>query len=139
MRCDGGMRIFWISWDEAWGLMEGAVTRGRQRKVRTVVRRIGVDEKAAAKGHRSLTLVCDLDEGRVEHITEDRTQASLDGYYTGLTPEQIAGIEAVAIDMWEPYIQATRAQVPEADQKIVFVTPVVNSGRHESQPHAADC
>lgn len=87
MRCDGGMRIFWISWDEAWGLMEGAVTRGRQRKVRTVVRRIGVDEKAAAKGHRSLTLVCDLDEGRVEHITEDRTQASLDGYYTGLTPE----------------------------------------------------
>ncbi len=121
-QCDvsGATRILRISWDEAWGLMERAVTRGRQRKVRTVVRRIGVDEKAAAKGHRYLTLVCDLDEGTVEHIAEDRTQASLDGYYAGLTPEQLAGIEAVAMDMWEPYIQATRAQVPEADQKIVF-------------------
>lgn len=84
------------------------------------MRRIGVDEKAAAKGHRYLTLVCDLDGGTVEHIAEDRTQASLDGYYAGLTQEQLDGIEAVAMDMWEPYIQATQAQVPEADEKIVF-------------------
>jgi transposase len=120
--CDvsGTTRILRISWDEAWGLMERAVTRGRQRKRHTVVRRLGVDEKAAAKGHRSLTLVCDLDEGTVEHIAEDRTQASLDSYYAGLTPEQVDGSEAVAMDMWEPYIQATRAQVPEADEKIVF-------------------
>jgi transposase len=100
--------------------MERAVTRGRQRKVRTVVRRIGVDEKAAAKGHRYLTLVCDLDNGTVEHIAEDRKQESLGSYYAGLTQEQLDGIEAVAMDMWEPYIQATRAQVPNADEKIVF-------------------
>ena len=84
------------------------------------MRRIGVDEKAAAKGHKYLTLVCDLDEGTVEHIAEDRKQESLDGYYAGLTQEQLDGIEAVAMDMWEPYIQATRAQVPEAAEKIVF-------------------
>lgn len=121
-QCDvsGATRILRISWDEAWGLMERAVTRGRQRKARTVVRRIGVDEKAAAKGHRYLTLVCDLDEGTVEHIAEDRKQESLSSYYAGLTPEQLDGIEAVAMDMWEPYIQATRAQVPNADDKIVF-------------------
>ena len=121
-QCDvsGATRILRISWDEAWGLMERAVTRGRQRKVRTGVRRIGVDEKAAAKGHRYLTLVCDLDNGTVEHIAEDRKQESLGSYYEGLTPEQLDGIEAVAMDMWEPYIQATRAQVPNADDKIVF-------------------
>jgi transposase len=56
----------------------------------------------------------------VEHIAEDRTRKSLDGYYVGLTPAQLDGIEAVAMDMWEPYIQATRAQVPHADEKIVF-------------------
>lgn len=100
--------------------MERAVTRGRQRQVRTVVRRIGVDEKAVAKGHRYLTLVCDVDEGTVEHIAEGRIQESLAGYYAGLTQEQRTGIEAVAMDMWEPYIQATRAQGPEADEKIVF-------------------
>ena len=121
-QCDvsGATRILRISWDEAWGLMERAVTRGRQRKARTVVRRIGVDEKAAAKGHRYLTLVCDLDEGTVEHIAEDRKQESLSSDYAGRTPEQLDGIEAVAMDMWEPYIQATRAQVPNADDKIVF-------------------
>lgn len=100
--------------------MQRAVTRGRARKPTRIVRRIGVDEKAAAKGHRSLTLVCDVDEGTVAHIAEDRTLESLDGYYAGLTQEQLDGIEAGAMDMWEPYIQATRAQVPDADEKIVF-------------------
>jgi transposase len=120
--CDvtGATRILRISWDEAWGLMERAVKRGRERKVRTVVRRIGVDEKAAAKGQRYLTLVCDLDEGTVEHIAEDRKQESLEGYYARLSPQQLDGLEAVAMDMWEPYIQATRARVPEAAGKIVF-------------------
>lgn len=115
----GATRILRISWDEAWGVMQRAVTRGRARKQARVMRRIGVDEKAVAKGHRYLTLVCDVDEGTVEHIAEDRTQESLDGYYAGLTQEQLDGIEAVAMDMWEPYIQATQAQVPGADEKIV--------------------
>jgi transposase len=121
-QCDvsGATRILRISWDEAGRLMERAVTRGRQRKARTVVRRIGVDEKAAAKGHKYLTLGCDLDEGTVEHIAEDREQPSLEGYFAGLTPEHRNGIEAVAMDMGEPYIQSTRTQVPEAAAKIVF-------------------
>jgi hypothetical protein len=33
----GATRIFRISWDEAWGLMEQTVKRGRAGKVRTVV------------------------------------------------------------------------------------------------------
>ncbi len=116
----GATRILRISWDEAWGLMQRAVTRGRARKQARIARRIGVDEKAAATGHRYLTLVCDLEEGTVEHIAEDRTQESLDGYYAGLSPEPLDGIEAVAMDMWEPDIQATRAKVPEAAETIVF-------------------
>lgn len=100
--------------------MQRAVTRGRARKQARTVRRIDVDEKAAAKGHKYLTLVCDLDEGTVEHIAEERTQESLDGYYAGLTQAQRDGIEAVTMDMWEPYIQATRAQVPDAEDRIVF-------------------
>jgi hypothetical protein len=61
----GAASILRISWDEAWGLMERAVQRGRARKAARIVRQIGVDEKAATKGHRYLTLVCDLDEGTV--------------------------------------------------------------------------
>jgi transposase len=37
-----------------------------------------------------------------------------------LTAEQIGGIGAVAMDMWDPYIASVREHVPEADSKIVF-------------------
>lgn len=116
----GASDILGISWDEGWQLMERAVARGRRRKAEKAVRRIGVDEKAAAKGHKYLTLVCDLDQGTVEHVSEDRKQESLEAYYDGLTPKRRAGIEAVAMDMWDPYVAATKAKVPEADKKIVF-------------------
>jgi transposase len=116
----GAADILGISWDEGWNLMERAVARGRARKAEKTVRRIGVDEKAAAKGHKYLTLVCDLDDGTVEHVSEDRKQQSLEAYYDGLTPEQRAGIEAVAMDMWDPFVAATKAKVPDAAEKIVF-------------------
>ena len=57
-------------------MVRRAVQRGHQRKRTKPLRRIGVDEKAAAKGHRYLTLVCDLEAGTVEHIAEDRKQES---------------------------------------------------------------
>ena len=120
--CDvsGARRILRISWDEAWGLMGRAVKRGKARKARKNVRRIGVDEKAIAKGHRYMTLVCDLDAGTVEHVGEDRKLESLNRYYDGLNDEQLDAIEAVAMDMWEPYIQSTLSRVPAAAEKIVF-------------------
>lgn len=116
----GAAAILNISWDEGWGIMERAVRRGRKRKAKKVVKRIGVDEKAVAKGHKYMTLVCDLDEGTVEHVVEERKQESLEAYYDGLTKRQLKGIEAVAMDMWEPFIQATKAKVPDAEKKIVF-------------------
>jgi len=81
---------------------------------------LGVDEKAIAKGHQYFTLVCDLDRSTVEFLVEHRKQASLASYFTGLTEDQLAGIEAIALDMWEPYVQAIRAHVPAAETKMVF-------------------
>ena len=116
----GATQILGLSWDEAWHLMERAVARGQVRKACRVIPHLGVDEKAIAKGHRYLTLVCDLAAGTVEYVGEERKQESLERYYQGLSTEQRHGIEAVAMDMWEPYIQATRAYVPAAEEKIVF-------------------
>jgi transposase len=56
----------------------------------------------------------------VEYLADDRQQGSLDGYYQGLSEEQRQGIEAVAMDIWDPYIASTRGYVPEAEEKIVF-------------------
>jgi transposase len=116
----GATQILGLSWDEAWHLMERAVARGQARKACRVIPHLGVDEKAIAKGHRYLTLVCDLAAGTVEYVGEERKQASLEVYYQRLSAEQRAGIDAVAMDMWAPYVQATRAHVPGAEEKIVF-------------------
>jgi transposase len=121
-QCDisGATRILRISWDEAWHIMEKAVQRGLSRKEKKVVPVIGVDEKSIAKGHKYISLVYNLMSGTVEYIGDDRKTESLENYYRQLSSEQLRGIEAVAMDMWEPYFKATLAHVPGAREKIVF-------------------
>jgi transposase len=109
-----------LSWDEVHGIMERAVKRGLERRKAEVVGQIGVDEKAFRKGHSYVTLVNDLIRGRVLYVAEDRRQSSLEGFWETLTAEQVSGIEAVAMDMWDPYMDSVREHVPEAEGKIVF-------------------
>lgn len=109
-----------ITWDEAWHLMERAVYRGREAKALDAPRQIGVDEKAIAKGHRYMTLVCDLDAATVEYIGEDRREKSLADYFDAFPEAQRKEIEAISLDMWPAYINACRKGVPDADEKMVF-------------------
>ncbi|MGH7209128.1 MAG: ISL3 family transposase [Nitrospiraceae bacterium] len=109
-----------LSWDEVSGVMQRAVARGQARKKDLPLRHLGVDEKAFRKGHSYMTVVCDLDRSTVEYVAENRTAASLAGYFQALDSRRLAAIEAVAMDMWEPYVQATLEHVPLAAEKIVF-------------------
>lgn len=120
--CDvtGVTRLTRTSWDEAGEVQARAVVRGLARKTKRVPARIGIDEKARGKGQHYESLVCDLETGTVEYVVDDRTQASLESYYRQFTPEELATVEAIAMDMWDPYIAATKACVPAADEKIVF-------------------
>jgi transposase len=113
----GAVRLLRITWDEGWGIKGRAVTRGLARRQQEVVARLGVDEKAIAKRHRYLTVVADLEQSRVLYLADDRKQESLDGFWATLTPAQRDGITAVAMDMWEPYVQSTRAYLPAADNQ----------------------
>ena len=112
--------ILRITWDEAWHLMERAVIRGRAAKGAEMPSKIGVDEKAIAKGHRYMTLVSDLQEATVEYVGEDRTQASLAAYFDAFPQQSREHIEAISLDMWPAYINACRDQVPGAEGKMVF-------------------
>jgi transposase len=120
--CDvlGAARLLHTSWDETWHLMERAVARGQAVKPVAVPILMGVDEKAAAKGHDYITVVSDLERGTVEHLADERRQASLDGYFDQFSEEQLARIEAVAMDMWEPFATSVREHLEDADHKIVF-------------------
>lgn len=109
-----------VDWHTCWNIQERAVERGFSRKPHKVPQRIGVDEKSFARGHKYETLVYDLDQGTVEHVCDDREQESLEAYYKRFTSEELAGIKAVAMDMWDPFIAATQTYVPDAEKKIVF-------------------
>jgi transposase len=116
----GAATILGLSWDETQHLMERAVARGRARKAKVIPSHIGVDEKAIAKGHTYMTLVCDLKQGTVEYATEGRTEASLLSYFGPFTLDDVVKVEAVAMDMWQPFLSAVTRCVPYARDKIVF-------------------
>jgi len=115
-----GSEILRISWDEAWHLMERAVKRGQERKPKKVIAQLGVDEKSVGRGQDYVTVVCDLEHGRVEEVTEGNNCQSLQIYLDSLTAEQLEGIEAVAMDMAGGYINAVSGSVPNGREKIVF-------------------
>jgi len=112
--------ILGITWDEAWNIQERAVRRGRRSKINVLPAIIGVDEKAIAKGHRYMTLVCDLQQATVEYIAAERKQASLQSYFDGFEPEALEAVQAISMDMWPPYINACLQAIPGAERKIVF-------------------
>ena len=120
--CDvtGVSRLTGTSWDESWGVMAKAVSRGQARKKWRIPEYLSIDEKAFAKRHKYETLVCDLKKGTVEYVVEDRKQESLESYYRQFSVEEREAVKAIAMDIWDPYIAATRGYIPQAAEKIVF-------------------
>ena len=116
----GATKILRISWDEAWNIMERAVSRGLTRKKKRMSKIIGVDEKSVGKGHDYITLVNDVEPAAVEYIGDDRRQESLDGYFARFSEKKRAQNKAVGVDIWDPYLASIRNHVPRAGKKIVF-------------------
>jgi len=116
----GACRIVGISWDEAWGVMARAVARGRAQKTAREIPYLGVDEKAFRKYRQYHTIVSNIGEGTVEYVGAGHGAETLSTFYDGLTPPQRQAIKAVAMDMWDPYIKATRTSLPQGEDCIVF-------------------
>jgi transposase len=120
----GAAQILRVSWDEADGIQSRAVRRGLARKAAAPppVRRVCVDEKSFGRGHDYVTVVARVEPGQaatVEYLGDGRQTATLDAYWQGLSAAQLAAVEAVGMDLWEPYRQSTSAHVPGAADKIV--------------------
>jgi hypothetical protein len=109
-----------LSWEEIQGIMERAVERGLERRQAEKIAQIGIEEKAFRKGPRYVTLGNAVVRGQVLYVAEGREQSSLDGFWGTLRGEQLGGIEAVAMDRWDPYVRSVREPLPGADGKIVF-------------------
>jgi len=82
-----------------------------------VPKRIGVDEIAYEKGHKYLTVVRDVDLGKVIWVGKGRKKETLDSFFKELGIEKSWNIHVAVCDMWDPYIASIKANTNAA---IVF-------------------
>ncbi len=79
---------------------------------------LAVDEIAIRKGHNYLTVVLDYRSGRIVYIGKDRRARTLKRFFNQMTVKQRKSIKAIVMDMWDPFINAVKKKVPQA--QIVF-------------------
>jgi transposase len=79
---------------------------------------IAVDEFTIRKRHSYGTTVIDIQDASVLYVGKDRREESLKPFFEALGPEKCGLIEAVAMDMWKPYLKAVKEHCPQA--AIVF-------------------
>jgi len=109
-----------LTWDQIDGVMQRAVRRGLARRELEPITQLGVDETSFQKRHEYVTVVSDLVRSRVLYVADDRTRASLDGFWALLSAQQKGEIEAIAMDMCAAYVRSAREHIEEADAKICF-------------------
>ena len=69
------------------------------------LRILAIDEIALTKGQSGyMTVVLDHLTGRVVWMGEGRKKETVDAFFAGMSEAQKQAIEAVAMDMWEPFI-----------------------------------
>ena len=110
-----GCELMGIGWETAQEIMRRAVERGLERRQLEGLKHLGMDEKSFKRGQSYITLLTDLDQSRVLDVVEERTTEASEQLWATLTAEQKQAIEAVAVDMWPPFIRTIEQQVPDAD------------------------
>jgi transposase len=80
---------------------------------------LAVDEITLKKGrYEYMTVVLDYLSGRVVWMGKGHGCETLSSFFLLMSPQEREGIEAVAMDMWDPYEKAVRLHLPRA--RIVF-------------------
>ena len=79
---------------------------------------LAVDEISIRRGHSYMTVVLDYLTGRVIWMGRARRADTLMKFFDGMTQQQREHLQAIVMDMWDPFIKAVRDRVPHV--KIVF-------------------
>jgi len=108
---------FGVSWDTVYTAVKMAVAYGLKHRSLEGVTEIGVDEVMWRAGKRKyLTVVYQINEGfrRLLWIGKDRKKTTLDAFFKWFGRGPTSGLQAIASDMWEPFLSVIAARVPWA-------------------------
>lgn len=106
-----------VSWSLAKEIQARDLSRRFGRVKLKKLRQIAIDEISVGHGHRYLTVVLDLESGRVVHVGEGKGADALKSFWRRLRASH-ARVRAVAMDMSLAYAAAVRHKLPRAT--IVF-------------------
>ena len=111
---EAARKLFRLSWNQVDEIRKRAVERGLQRREAEPVERLGIDEKSFGRHHDYISIMTDLDGGRVLEVVPERKQEAAQRLINTLSHEQREEVLAVAIDMWPAYMNAVETLLPEA-------------------------
>lgn len=103
-----------LSWDEVHHIQERAVKRGLEHRSLDGMTHAGIDEKSFLKGQSYASILYDLDGSSVVDVVQGRTQEAATTLLEVLPQEVQEQIEAVAVDMWDPFLAAIKTKLPKA-------------------------
>jgi transposase len=104
-----------LDWDSAHRIMERAVERGLERRKLKSVCYMGIDEKSFGRGQSYISLLTDLSGSRVLEVVEGRTEEAANQLWETIPDEQKVEVRAVAMDMWQAYINSVETNVEQAE------------------------
>jgi len=89
--------------------------RAEKKKIRQIVRCLGIDEISLRKGHKHFAMVLtDLERHCVVAVLEERSQKALEDWLSELSEAERKAIRLVGMDMWGPYRGVITAKLPHA-------------------------
>ena len=94
--------------------MERGVRRGLARREIEGLKVVGLDEKSFGRGQDYISVLSDLQEGRVLEVVPDNNTQSGCALWQSLPPAQRAQVQAAAMDMSAGFAAATRQEAPQA-------------------------
>jgi transposase len=79
------------------------------------LRILSLDEISRKKRHKYFTVAMNYEKTKVIWVGKNREQETAESFFIALGPERCKKIEAVCVDMWDPYIAAIRKYCPRAE------------------------
>lgn len=105
-----------LAWHTARGIMEDVAQQEAPFDIPpTNLRFIGIDEKSWRKGRRFVTVVTDLERGRVIWLGKGRGKETLDRFFAWLGEEACSRVETCVMDLAQGYELSARNHCRRAD------------------------
>jgi len=107
-------RLLRVSWETVQAVVMRVVADHLDDSRLEGLFNLGVDEISYKRGHQYLTVIADHDSGRVVHVAQGRSQASLQEFFDLLGPDRCQQVKAISMDMAKVWREPCAQSIPQA-------------------------